>query len=99
VVRATDDKTRGDFLINSPNSTRQTKECFMAEEVRAPLAGTILNILVEPGDKVEMDDELVVIEAMKMQNLIYAPATGTIRELRANVGDKVDADTLLLIIE
>jgi biotin carboxyl carrier protein len=71
----------------------------MAEEVRAPLAGTILNILVEPGDKVEMDDELVVIEAMKMQNLIYAPAAGTVSELRANVGDKVEADTLLLIIE
>jgi acetyl-CoA carboxylase biotin carboxyl carrier protein len=70
----------------------------MAEEVRAPLAGTILDILVEPGDTVEMDDELVIIEAMKMQNLIYAPVAGTVGEVRVKVGDKVDADASLLII-
>jgi len=70
----------------------------MAEEVRAPLAGTILDILVEPGDTVEMDDELVIIEAMKMQNLIYAPVAGTVGEVRVKVGDKVDSDASLLII-
>lgn len=71
----------------------------MAEEVRAPLAGTILDIMVEPGDTVEMDEELVTIEAMKMQNLIYAPVAGKVGELRVKVGDKVEADAVLLVIE
>jgi biotin carboxyl carrier protein len=71
----------------------------MAEEVRAPLAGTVLDVLVEPGDTVEMDEELIIIEAMKMQNLIYAPVAGTVGELRTKAGDKVEADAVLLTIE
>ena len=43
----------------------------MAEEIRAPLAGTVLSVLVEPGAKVDDDDELLVIEALKMENLVY----------------------------
>ncbi|MDQ2081789.1 acetyl-CoA carboxylase biotin carboxyl carrier protein subunit [Xanthobacteraceae bacterium Astr-EGSB] len=71
----------------------------MAEEVRAPLAGTILDVLVDPGDTVEADEELIIIEAMKMQNLIYAPVAGTVGELRVKPGDKVEPDAVLLTIE
>jgi biotin carboxyl carrier protein len=71
----------------------------MAVEVRAPLNGSILDIMVEPGAKVEVDDELLVIEAMKMQNLIYSPAAGTVKDVRVQKGDKVDDETILIIIE
>ncbi|HEX5846217.1 MAG TPA: biotin/lipoyl-containing protein [Rhodoplanes sp.] len=71
----------------------------MAEEIRAPLAGTVLSMLVEPGGKVDVDDELLVIEAMKMENLVYAPCAGAVRDIKVNAGDKVDAGDLLLIIE
>jgi acetyl-CoA carboxylase biotin carboxyl carrier protein len=71
----------------------------MAEEVRAPLAGTILDVLVEQGDTVETDEELVIIEAMKMQNLIYAPGPGSVGEVRVKVGDKVEADDVLLVLK
>lgn len=71
----------------------------MAEEVRAPLAGTILDVHVETGAKVEEDDELLVIEALKMENLVYAPCAGTIKEIKVKKGDKVDEDDLLLVIE
>jgi len=39
-----------------------------------PLPATLLSVLVEPSAKVDVDDELLVIEAMKMENLIYATA-------------------------
>ena len=71
----------------------------MAEEVRAPIAGTILDVLVEAGATVEADDELVVIEAMKMQNLIYAPVAGTVKAVHVKQGDKVEPDDVLVIIE
>jgi biotin carboxyl carrier protein len=71
----------------------------MAEEVRAPLAGNILQVLVEPGSKVQEDDELLVIEALKMENLVYAPCGGTVKEVRVRKGDKVGEDDLLLVIE
>jgi len=70
----------------------------MAEEVRAPLAGTITSVLVETGGKVEMDDEILVIEALKMQNFIYAPCAGTVQEVKVKVGDKVNEDDLLMVI-
>jgi acetyl-CoA carboxylase biotin carboxyl carrier protein len=71
----------------------------MAEEVRAPLAGNIWKVLVEVGAKVEEDDELVIIEALKMENPIYAPRAGTVKEVRVKAGDKVADDDLLLVIE
>ncbi len=71
----------------------------MAEEVRAPLSGTIQAVLVEAGAKVETDDELLVIEALKMENLVYAPGGGTVKEIRVKAGDKVEEDDLLLVIE
>jgi len=71
----------------------------MAQEVRAPLAGNILDVLVAPGAKVQEDDELLVIEALKMENLVYSPFTGTVKEVRVKKGDKVDEDAVLLVIE
>jgi acetyl-CoA carboxylase biotin carboxyl carrier protein len=71
----------------------------MAQEVRAPLAGNILDVLVAPGTKVQEDDELLVIEALKMENLVYSPFTGTVKEIRVKKGDKVDEDAVLLVIE
>ena len=71
----------------------------MAEEVRAPLAGSIWSVLVEPGAKVEEDDELVVIEALKMENPICAPRAGTVKEVRVKKGDKVAEDDVLVVLE
>jgi biotin carboxyl carrier protein len=71
----------------------------MAEEVRAPLAGVISSVLVEVGAKVEDEDELLVIEALKMENLVYSPCAGTIKEIRVKVGDKVADDHVMIVIE
>jgi acetyl-CoA carboxylase biotin carboxyl carrier protein len=68
-------------------------------DVLAPLAGKILTLLVETGSKVEEDDELVVIEALKMENTVYAPSGGTVKEIKVKVGDSVDDGALLLVIE
>ena len=70
----------------------------MAQEVRAPLAGNILEILVEAGAKVEEDDDLLIIEALKMENTIAAPCGGTVTEIRVKKGEKVEEDAVLLII-
>lgn len=71
----------------------------MATDVLAPLAGNIWEVLVEVGDKVEEDDELLVIEALKMENPVYAPCDGTVAEIRVKKGDTVEDDDVLMIIE
>jgi acetyl-CoA carboxylase biotin carboxyl carrier protein len=67
--------------------------------VLAPLAGKILAVLVEPGSKVEEDDELVVIEALKMENTVYAPSSGKVKEIKVKIGDSVEDEDLLLVLE
>ena len=71
----------------------------MSTEVLVPLAGSIWEILVDVGDEVEEDDELLIIEALKMENPVYAPCDGTVKEIRVKKGDVVEDDDLLMIIE
>jgi len=71
----------------------------MAQEVRAPLAGGIVDVLVEVGSKVDEDDELLVIEALKMENTVYAPCAGTVKEIKVKKGDSVEDDSVLMILE
>jgi acetyl-CoA carboxylase biotin carboxyl carrier protein len=75
------------------------REVVMAQEVRAPLAGNIWSVLVEVGAKVEEDDELLVIEALKMENPVCAPGAGTVKEIRVKKGDKVEEDAVLMVLE
>jgi acetyl-CoA carboxylase biotin carboxyl carrier protein len=67
--------------------------------VLAPLAGKVLQVLVEVGAKVEEDDELIVIEALKMENTVYAPSAGTVKEIKVKKGDSVADEAVLLVIE
>lgn len=71
----------------------------MAEEVLAPLAGNIWEVHVKVGDNVEEDDDLLIIEALKMENIIYAPCGGKVTEVKVQKGDQVDEDQVLVIIE
>jgi acetyl-CoA carboxylase biotin carboxyl carrier protein len=71
----------------------------MSVDVKAPMPGKILEVLVNVGDKVNEDDELLILEAMKMENPIYAPAGGTVKEIKVKVNDSVDTDQLMMVLE
>jgi len=71
----------------------------VATEVLVPLAGSVWDILVEVGDQVEEDDEIIVIEALKMETFVYAPCDGRVSEIRVQKGDAVEEDDVLMIIE
>jgi acetyl-CoA carboxylase biotin carboxyl carrier protein len=71
----------------------------MATEVIAPLAGNIWDVLVKVGDQVEEDDELLIIEALKMENPVYAPCDGKVSEIRVKKGDLVEDDDVVMVIE
>ena len=51
-------------------------------DVIAPMPGTIKEIIVKVGDAVKEDEELVILEAMKMENPIVAPSNGTVKEIK-----------------
>jgi biotin carboxyl carrier protein len=67
--------------------------------VRAPMPGLVVRVLVEHGDPVEAGQDVVVLEAMKMENVLRAPAAGTVGAVHATAGTAVGKNALLLEIE
>jgi biotin carboxyl carrier protein len=71
----------------------------MATPVNAPMVGKILNVVANVGDRVEEDQTIVVMEAMKMEIEVVAPAGGVVSEIRVAAGDAVDPDTVVAVLE
>lgn len=65
----------------------------------APMNGTMVSVLVNAGDKVEKDQALAIMEAMKMEHTIRAPANGTVSTVYFAEGDMVDGGAELLAFE
>ncbi len=68
-------------------------------EVSAPMQGTIVRLLVEVGDSVDVGDPVCVLEAMKMENHVTAEKQGEVKELKVAAGDSVGIGDVLAIIE
>jgi biotin carboxyl carrier protein len=68
-------------------------------QVKAPMPGKVVRVLVEAGQAVETGQGLVVVEAMKMQNELKSPKSGTVTELRAGPGSTVNAGDVLVVVE
>jgi biotin carboxyl carrier protein len=71
----------------------------MSVNVTAPMPGTITEILVNVGDQVKADDELIILEAMNMENPVLATADGKVAEIKVAENDKVDANQVLIVLE
>jgi len=67
--------------------------------VLAPMPGRVVAVKAKAGDEVRAGEEVLVIEAMKMELSLKAPRDGRISEVRAAAGDFVDADAVLVTLE
>lgn len=65
----------------------------------SPIAGKVMAIQVAVGDKVEMDDELIILEAIKMETPIYAEEAGAVAAIKVKEGDAVKVGDVLVVIE
>jgi oxaloacetate decarboxylase alpha subunit len=68
------------------------------EPIAAPLAGTVVKILVQPGQQVAEGESIAILEAMKMETSVSAPAAGQIVEVRAKNGDSVSVGDVLVTL-
>jgi len=71
----------------------------MATELEAPMVGKILKVHVKVGDSVKEDDEVMLMESMKLETGVHAPCDGVVKEIGISEGDQVEEDDVLAIIE
>lgn len=69
------------------------------KRVVSNMAGVVLEYLVKPGDSVSIDQDVVMLESMKMQIPVQSTVSGIVKMLKANEGDFVDDGDVLLEIE
>lgn len=65
-------------------------------QLKAPMPGLVLNILVNEGDEVKKGDSLLVLEAMKMENIIKAPSDAVVKKVDVAKGDKIEKNAVLI---
>ena len=68
-------------------------------ELKAPMAGKVIEINVKVGDLIEIGETAIVIESMKMEIPIAANASGKVVSINCNVDDAVNNNTVLIVIE
>ncbi|MEX1240022.1 MAG: biotin/lipoyl-containing protein [Cyclobacteriaceae bacterium] len=64
--------------------------------VRAPMPGLIIQLKVKDGDVVKAGDTLLILEAMKMENIIKAPGDATVRSVKVRMGEGVEKNQVLI---
>jgi acetyl/propionyl-CoA carboxylase alpha subunit len=109
-ARLPDPVWEGGFRLNLPTATAQPPPDVDAaahrhgpgeesSNVVAPMPGTVIKVLVSPGDHVEAREPLVVLEAMKMETPLAAPYAATVGQVHVAEGDRVAGGMLLVELE
>ena len=86
-----------DVLIESMGL--ETEEGALESTVNAPMPGLVLEVFVSPGDEVGEGDQLLILEAMKMENVIKSPGAGQIKKVEVGKGESVEKGAVLIEFE
>jgi len=68
-------------------------------EIKAPMPGKIASIVVSVGSSVQEEEEVIIMDAMKMEIPVCAPGAGTIKEILVKAGDSVTEGQVLVTLE
>jgi acetyl-CoA carboxylase biotin carboxyl carrier protein len=68
-------------------------------EINAPMPGKIATIAISVGNQVKEEDEVIIMDAMKMEIPVYAPEAGVVKEIKVKVGDSVNEGQVLAVLE
>ena len=85
----------------TPTPPAGTEKPTVPEEkvCRSPIVGTVVRVLASPGQQVSVDEQLLVLEAMKMETSITAPVAGAVKRILVAAGDSVQSGQILLELE
>jgi biotin carboxyl carrier protein len=92
-----DVKDRYDELLK--NLGMDNMSAGVVKEVKAPMPGLVVDIMIEPGIEVAKDDPVIVLEAMKMENVLKSPTEGIIKSIAIEKGQAVEKNQVLIHFE
>jgi acetyl-CoA carboxylase biotin carboxyl carrier protein len=69
------------------------------KEITASMAGTVLNIFVGNGNQIQLGQEVLMLESMKMEIPIESETEGVVFEVKVNIGDFVNEGDVLIVLE
>ena len=97
------------YTIDITDATKQILEKYLKESgalnnnseytIKASMPGMIVKVLVSEGAEVKENDKLVIVEAMKMENVLKSPVTGKVKSINAKEGSAVDKNSILMELE
>jgi len=87
-------KDKYDELLH--NLGLDTLAAKKVSDIKAPMPGMVLNVLVSEGTEVKKGDTLIVLEAMKMENILKSPTDGVIKKISAVKGNAVEKNQILI---
>ncbi len=93
---------QGDTYYTTFTRKYQAKKDWIKPDKKKVISfipGTVKQILVKPGDKVQADDKLLVLDAMKMLNSIHSPMTGIIKSVLVKEGDRLPKGSVMVEFE
>ena len=80
-------------------STHKDETAMATETIYSEITGSVWKIQAQPGDVLEADGTLMILESMKMEIPVLAEEAGTITEVKVNVGDVIQAGDLIAVID
>jgi biotin carboxyl carrier protein len=90
-------KDKLDQLIDKMGLTVGNKK--KEAHIKSPMPGLILELVVSEGEEVKEGDDLLILEAMKMENVLTAPKDGIVKSIHAKQGESVEKGQLLIEME
>ena len=92
-------KTQSHLQAKLAKHMPEIKEIDYSHYILSPMPGKVVSVAVKAGDKVNLHQPLVVVEAMKMQNVLRSPKDGIIKKVICKPGENVAVDAILIEFE
>jgi len=86
-----------DELLRKLGFDKQT--ALVVNDLKAPMPGLVVSVLVKEGDAVKKGDSVIILEAMKMENVLKAVADVVVKKVKVNKGDKVEKNEVMILFE
>jgi len=87
------------YALDEVAESERTAQRHAAQGLEAPMPGRVIAVKVEAGQAVSRGEEILVVEAMKMENAIRAPRDGVVKKVSVSVGDMVSPGMVLVELE